>query len=83
MITSSDDDNDFLTFTEISTIFKTFIVKKYDQLQQTIRHLQNQLTNQQFQIDIIMQEFFSTKSLKLYFIKIIDKKSIKYIDNDY
>ena len=30
-----------------------------------------------------MQEFFSTKSLKLYFIKIIDKELIKYIDNDY
>ena len=48
MITSSDDNNDFLTFIEVSTIFKTFIAKKYDQLQQTIRHLQNQLTNQQF-----------------------------------
>ena len=30
-----------------------------------------------------MQEFFSAKSLKFYFIKIIDKESIKYINNDY
>ena len=30
-----------------------------------------------------MQEFFSAKSLKSYFIKIIDKELIKYIDDDY
>ena len=30
-----------------------------------------------------MQELFSTKSLKLYFIKIIGKESTKYIDDDY
>ena len=30
-----------------------------------------------------MQEFFSTKSLKFYFIKIINKELIKYIDDDY
>ena len=30
-----------------------------------------------------MQELFSIKSLKFYFIKIIDKESIKYIDDDY
>ena len=30
-----------------------------------------------------MQEFFTAKSLKLYFIKIIGKESVKYIDNDY
>ena len=30
-----------------------------------------------------MQKLFSTKSLKFYFIKIIDKESIKYIDDDY
>ena len=39
MIISSNDDNDFLTFIEISTIFKIFIAKKYNQLQQTICHL--------------------------------------------
>ena len=83
MIISSDDGNDFLTFTEVLTIFKTFIAKKYDQLQQTIRHLQNQLTSQRSQADVTMQKFFSTKSLKFYFIKIIDKESIKYIDDDY
>ena len=70
-------------FIKISAILKTFIAKKYNQFQQTICHLQNQLTNQRFQIDVIMQELFSTKLLKLYFIKIIDKESIKYIDNDY
>ena len=30
-----------------------------------------------------MQKSFSAKSSKFYFIKIIDKESIKYIDNDY
>ena len=30
-----------------------------------------------------MQEPFTTKLLKSYFIKIIDKESTKYIDNDY
>ena len=83
MIISSINDNDFLTFIEISTTFKTFIAKKYDQFQQIICYLQNQLTNQQLQIDIIIQEFFSTKPLKFYFIKIIDKESTKYINDNY
>ena len=83
MITSSNDDNDFLTLIEASATLKIFITKKYDQFQQTIRHLQNQLTSQRSQTNVMMQEFFSAKSLKLYFIKIISKKSIKYIDNDY
>ena len=30
-----------------------------------------------------MQKLFSAKSLKFYFIKIIDKELIKYIDDDY
>ena len=83
MIISSSDGNDFLALTEVSATLKIFIAKKYDQFQQTIRHLQNQLTNQRFQIDVTMQELSSIKSLKLYFIKIIDKESAKYIDNDY
>ena len=83
MITLFNDDNDFLTFTEVSTTSKNFIAKKYDQFQQTIYHLQNQSTSQRSQINIIMQKSFTVKSLKLYFIKIIDKESIKYIDDDY
>ena len=30
-----------------------------------------------------MQKFFLTKPLKLYFIKIIGKKSVKYINDNY
>ena len=30
MITSLNDDNDFLTLIKVLTIFKTFIAKKYD-----------------------------------------------------
>ena len=33
--------------------------------------------------DIIVHESFTAKSLKFYFIKIIGKESIKYIDDDY
>ena len=45
MIILSNDDNDFLTFIKVSTILKILITKKYNQFQQTIRHLQNQLTS--------------------------------------
>ena len=83
MTTSSNNDNDFLTFIKASTTSKILIAEKYDQLQQMIRHLQNQLTNQRFQVDVIVQEAFTAKSLKLYFIKIIGKESVKYINDDY